>query len=115
MPLELRHWGVEGHGPPVVCATACRNGLALSSYQTWAFRRLTRRFDPAGYLLTASPRRAAKPSMSSSVVSHEHISRTVPEPRASYAWEGADTDTVLGGKGFSAAEIDDLRAQGAIA
>jgi alpha-methylacyl-CoA racemase len=42
-------------------------------------------------------------------------SRTVPEPRPSYAWEGADTDIVLGEMGFDAAEIEELRSHGAIA
>ena len=47
--------------------------------QTWTFRRLTRRFDPQRYALSAAASRSANASTSSSVVSQEHISRTVPE------------------------------------
>jgi alpha-methylacyl-CoA racemase len=43
------------------------------------------------------------------------LSRTAPEPRPSYPYEGADTDAVLLEMGFTAREVEDLRAHGAIA
>jgi alpha-methylacyl-CoA racemase len=43
------------------------------------------------------------------------LSVTPGEPGTSAAWPGADTDDVLAEAGFSAAEIADLRATGAIA
>jgi crotonobetainyl-CoA:carnitine CoA-transferase CaiB-like acyl-CoA transferase len=43
------------------------------------------------------------------------LSRTPGEARASYAYAGADTDTVLGQFGFAEAEIARLRQIGAVA
>lgn len=43
------------------------------------------------------------------------LSRTPGRPDRSPAYPGADTDAVLRGRGFSAAEIDELRAKNAIA
>ena len=69
------NWYLDEHGRNVV----------IWPRQTWSFRRLTRRFDPASYRLepapsaTVSSTDAAKASTSSAVVSQEHISRTVPE------------------------------------
>lgn len=59
--------------------------VAIWPRQTWTFRRLTRRFDPASYRLepaapaSAPSSEATKASTSAGSVSQEHISRTVPE------------------------------------
>jgi cation diffusion facilitator CzcD-associated flavoprotein CzcO len=66
------NWYLDEHGRNVV----------IWPRQTWSFRRLTRRFDPASYRLETarvSSSEAAKASTSVGSVSQEHISRTVPE------------------------------------
>ena len=61
-------WYLDAHG----------HNRTLWPRQTWTFRRLTRRFDPVSYRVTAADRRDANSSTSPSVVSQEHISRTTP-------------------------------------